>query len=165
MSATVLPDVEVRTTAEYVQALRDINNTIMEAVDACTDIRLRQTTSAEQWTVAATANHAAGVQQFVADLFNAFVDGRTSPAVTAEDIDRNNARQAWRTADASKDETLAHLALASAALIAAVERIPADRFGERVSDVAGFAMSAEQLLELAVLDHLQEHLASIQETV
>ena len=165
MSSAVLPDVKIRTSGEYVQLLREINNEIAQAIDACGTEQLWQLTVAEGWTVAATANHAAGVQQFVADLFNAFLDGRTSPAVSAEDIDGNNARQAARTADAGRDDTLAHLDLASAALIAAIEGFPADQFGQQVSDVAGFSMTAEQLLEFAIIGHLQEHLASIRATI
>jgi hypothetical protein len=160
-----LPDIPVRTAASYAAAITVVNDDLIAAIESCSDEQWRRVTSAEQWPVAVVAHHACAVQQAFASILGALETGAPVPDFSADDVEMNNARHAKLFADVSHEETLRCLRRHSVALSEAARRLPADRITTVAGTFGGFEMTVAQLLEFAVIAHLQEHLASIRETL
>jgi uncharacterized damage-inducible protein DinB len=165
LAQPALPEVPVRSAAEYAAAITAITDEIIDAVEPLTDGQWRRVTSAEQWPVAVVAHHACAVQRAFASVLDALERGAPVPEFSAEDVERNNARHARAFADVSQEETLRCLRRHSVALSEAARRLPPERITSTAGTFGGFEMTVAQLLEFAVIGHLREHLASIRETV
>ena len=88
-----------------------------------------------------------------------------APAFTQEMIDENNARHARVNANATKPETLALLHTNATALVDALGKFSDERLNDNVFSVDGNPLSAAQVLELALIAHVGEHLESVRTTI
>ena len=131
------------------------------------DADWKKVTAAERWTVGVTAHHLAGGLEAVAGLVTGLVSGGPSRgAFTRAMLDGLNARHAKEHADCTRAETLA-LFLKGAATASAVVRGLSDdqlaKSGTVFTDAP--PMTAEQLIMLGLVGHIDEHMGSIRKTV
>ena len=160
-----LPAAPERSADEYASAITSVVDDIIAAIESCTGTQWTSVTAAEQWPVSVVAHHAGTVLRAFAGVLEALGSGAPVPQFSADDVDRSNARHAQEFGDVSRAETLTFLRTNTAALTAAIRRLPEERITQVAGSFGGFELTVAQLLEFAVIAHLQEHLASIRTTI
>jgi uncharacterized protein (TIGR03083 family) len=131
------------------------------------DADWKKVTAAEKWTVGVTAHHLAGALEAVAGIVTAIVSGGPSrDDFTRAMLDEMNARHAKEHAGCTRAETLALFQKGATRASAVVRGLNDDqlaRSGTVFSDAP--PMTAEQLIMLGLLGHIDDHMGSIRKTV
>jgi hypothetical protein len=136
-------------------------------LERLSDAEWKLMTTAEKWTVGATAHHLASAFEAVAGIVTGIAAGRARPGrFTTAMLDELNATHAKEHADCAKAETVALFRKTAAAAASVVRGLGNDELGKSgvVFDDAP-PMSAELLITRALIDHTDEHIGSIRETV
>ena len=130
------------------------------------DADWKKMTEAERWTVAVTAHHMAGAHEPIAGILKTVAAGQSIPNFTMDMLHEANAKHAREYAGCTKAETLAlhqkGVATAAAA-VRALSDAELDRSGTVLTGVP--AMTAQQVVEGVLINHITEHLGSIRKTV
>jgi hypothetical protein len=134
-------------------------------IERLSDADWKKVTTAEKWTVAATAHHLAGAFEPVSSIVTAIVSGQSMGNFTGTMLDEMNAKHAKDYANCTKAETRALLDK-GAATAAAVVRGLSDEQLARSGTVFAEAppMTAEQLIQAGLIKHIDEHFGSIRQT-
>ena len=130
------------------------------------DADWKKMTEAEKWTVAVTAHHMAGAHEPIAGILKTVAAGQSIPNFTMDMLHEANAKHAREYAGCTKAETLAlHQkgVAAAAAAVRALSDAELDRSGTVLTGVP--AMTAQQVVESVLINHITEHLGSIRKTV
>ena len=130
------------------------------------DADWKKMTEAEKWTVAVTAHHMAGAHEPIAGILKTVAAGQSIPNFTMDMLHEANAKHARGYAGCTKAETLAlHQkgVAAAAAAVRALSDAELDRSGTVLTGVP--AMTAQQVVEGVLINHITEHLGSIRKTV
>jgi len=131
------------------------------------DADWKKVTAAERWTVGVTAHHLAGGLEAVAGIVTGLVSGGPSRGTfTRAMLDEMNDQHAKEHAGCTRAETLALFQNGAARAFAVVRGLNDDqlaRSGTVFTDAP--PMTAEQLIMLGLLGHIDEHMGSIQKTV
>jgi hypothetical protein len=116
--------------------------------------------------VGVTAHHVAGAHEQIAGIVKAIASGQTLPNFTMDMLHEANAKHAKDFAGCTKAETLA-LQKKGVASAAATVRGLADADLDRSGTVLTGAppMSAQQIIEGILINHVQDHLGSIKATI
>ncbi len=136
------------------------------AIEKLTDADWKKITSAEKWPVGVTAHHVAGAHEPIARIVKTVAAGQSMPNFTMAMLDEMNAQHARDFANCTREETLAlHKkgATAAAGTVRALSDAELDRSGVVLMD--GPAMTAQQVVEGILINHINEHLGSIRATV
>jgi uncharacterized damage-inducible protein DinB len=145
--------------AKFEQANADA----IATVERLSDADWRKTTG-EGWTVAATAHHAAIVHEGIARFIREVADGTATPRSGMDTIDQSNARHAQEYASCSKAEVLDELRARGATAAAIVRGLSDEQLDRSTDAIPGMPpVSAEQLVEMALIGHVAEHTASIKQ--
>lgn len=151
---------------EIIDQFEAANNGMISIIGSCNEEQLRTITTAEGWTVAATAHHVAIVYPAFANITELYARGGTyNPTTTQEEIDEMNAAHARDYANVPGDEVLEKLKVGGAQIAAALETIPAENLSNVAGIYAGNELTVEQALAYIVVGHTNQHLASLQETL
>jgi DinB family protein len=127
-----------------------------------TDADWKQTTAGEQWTVAATAHHLARSYEAVAGIITMLASGKSLGGFTRTMLDQQNAAQAKEQAHCNRAETVALLEKGAAAAAPVVRGLSDEQLAKSVTVFADApAMTIEQLVAAALLNHTDEHIGSI----
>ena len=135
-------------------------------LNTLTDAEWQKTTEAERWTVAATAHHLAGAFEAVSGIVTGIVTGQTRGGFTMKMLDEMNAQHARDFAGCAKTETLALFDKGAATARSVIHGLSDDQLaktGSVFSEVP--PMSAEQLITLGLVRHIDEHIGSIRKTI
>jgi len=137
-----------------------------DVLDRLTDADWRKTTRAENWTVGVTVHHLASAYEAVPGIVTTIASGGSRGPFTRAMLDELNARHAKEHAACTKRETLALLCRTAASAASLVRGLGDDQLAKSgiVFDDAP-PMTAEQLITRALIEHTDEHLRSIRETV
>jgi hypothetical protein len=131
------------------------------------DADWKKVTAAEKWPVGVTAHHLAGALEVVAGLVTGIASGAPSRGnFTRAMLDELNAQHAKEHAGCTLADTLALFRKNAATASAAVRGLNDDQLAKKgtvFSDVP--PMTAEQLIMLGLLGHMDEHMTSIRNTV
>jgi len=131
------------------------------------DADWKKVAAAEKWTVGVTAHHLAGGLEAVAGIVSGIVAGAPPRGnFTRAMLDQMNAQHARDHADCTRAETLALFQKGAATASAVVRGLSDDQLaksGTVFTDAS--PMTAEQLIMLGLLGHIDEHMGSIQKTV
>jgi uncharacterized protein (TIGR03083 family) len=131
------------------------------------DADWKKVTAAEGWTVGATAHHLAGGLEAVAGIVTGLASGGPSRGnFTRAMLDGMNAQHAKEHAGCTRAETLALFRKGAATASAVVRGLNDDQLaksGTVFTEVP--PMTAEQLIMLGLLGHIDDHLGSIRKTV
>jgi hypothetical protein len=145
----------------FEQACRDFASTIQ----GMNDRTWNSTTSEEGWTVAAVAHHAAGFSGPISMMAQAAGTGAPMPALTMDALNQMNADHAKQYANVSRDETLALLRETAGSAAATVRSLSDEQLNGKAVMPFGAEMTAEQIIENALIGHLIGHGASIMAAV
>jgi uncharacterized protein (TIGR03083 family) len=131
------------------------------------DADWKKVTAAEKWTVGVTAHHLAGGLEAVAGIVSGIVAGEPSRgSFTRAMLDEMNAQHAKEHAGCTRAETLALFRKGAATAVAVVRGLNDDQLaksGTVFTDTP--PMTAEQLITLGLVGHLDDHMRSIRTTI
>lgn len=152
--------------ARYAAQFEVVSNELIATVADCSDQGLRSTTTSEGWPVVVVAHHMAEVYGF----FNGVVERSTTSdaqpmSFTTANVNQNNARHARESADVSRAETLELLKANQAALIDTLQGVDDEQLDRTAVVVDGNPLSVSLAIELGIIAHIREHLASIRATL
>lgn len=135
-------------------------------IERLSDADWKKVTAAEKWPVGVAAHHLAGAHEPIANIVKTVSTGQSVPNFTLDMLHELNAKHAKEFASCTKAETLALHKKGVSAAAAIVRGLSDDQLAKSGTVLAGApAMSAEQAITGILINHLQEHLASIQRTV
>ena len=136
-------------------------------IEMLSDADWKKVTAAERWTVGVTAHHLSGGLEAVAGIVTGIVSGAPSRGnFTRAMLDEMNAQHAKEHAGCTRAETLALFQKGAATAFAVVRGLNDDQLaksGTVFTDAP--PMTAEQLIMLGLLGHIDEHMGSIRKTV
>ena len=135
-------------------------------LEKLTEADWKKVTEAEKWTVGVTAHHLARGLEAVAGIIKGLVDGHSPANFTTGMLDQMNAQHAKEHANCTKVETAAILkdgAVKAASVIRGLSDDQLAKSGVVFADAP--PMTAEQLVQRALIGHIDDHFASIRKTV
>jgi hypothetical protein len=131
------------------------------------DAEWKRVTTAEKWTVGVTAHHLAGGLEVVAGIVTGIVSGAPPRGdFTRAMLDEMNAQHAKEHADCTRAETLTLFQKGAAKAFAVVQGLSDDQLaksGTVFTDAP--PMTAEQLIMLGLVGHIDDHMGSIRKTI
>jgi hypothetical protein len=135
-------------------------------VEKLTDADWKKVTAAEKWPVGVTAHHVAGSHEPIAGIVKTVANGQSVPNFTMAMLDEMNAKHAKDFAGCTKAETLDLHRKGVAAAAAVVRGIPDADLDKSGTVLTGMpAMTAQQVIEGILINHITDHLGSIRKTV
>ena len=137
-----------------------------ETLEKLTDVDWKKTTAGEKWSVGITAHHVAGAHEAIAGIVKTLASGQSVPGFSMAMLHDMNAKHASEHANCTRAETLAlHKkgAAAAAALVRGLSDAELDKSGTVAKEMP--VMTAQQFIENALINHVNEHLGSIRATV
>jgi DinB superfamily len=136
-------------------------------LDKLGDAEWKRVTVAEKWTVGVTAHHLAGGLEVVAGIVTGIVSGAPPRGnFTRAMLDEMNAQYAKEHADCTRAETLTLFQKGAAKAFAVVQGLSDDQLaksGTVFTDAP--PMTAEQLIMLGLVGHIDDHMGSIRKTI
>ena len=126
----------------------------------------KKVTTAEKWPVGVTAHHLASAFEPVVGIVTGIVAGRPPRNFTRAMLDELNAQHARDHADCTKAETIGLLeekAKAAARVVRGLTDEDLARSATVFTDAP--PMTAEAMIQGALIRHVDEHLGSIRKTV
>lgn len=149
-------------TKELVARFKGFNNEFIAFVDNCSDEDWRKVCSGEGWTVGVVAHHVAAGHFGAIDFVRMIVAGEAIPEITMEAIDQMNAQHAKEHANCTREEVLALLRKNGSAFAGYLEGLSEADLGRTGYLAAiGGDVSAQQLIEMVILQSGGEHLDSM----
>jgi len=149
---------------ELARRLDEANAELARAIEACSDDFWGSTCPEEGWAVGVTAHHVAASHPQVAGLVQLIATGQPLPPLTVDMLNQGNAEHARVAAGCTREETLRLLrenGPAASRLIAGLSDEQLDRSAQMFMGT----MSAEALIEGAMIGHAIGHLASMNAAV
>lgn len=135
-------------------------------LEKLTEADWKKVTEAEKWTVGATAHHLAGGLEAVSGIITGIVTGRPPGNFTTGMLDQMNAQHAKEHANPSKAETAALLKKGAATAAATVRGLSDEQLAKSgVVFTNAPPMTAEQLVQRGLVNHIDEHFGSIRKAV
>jgi hypothetical protein len=135
-------------------------------INRLSDVDWKKTTAAEQWSVGVTAHHVAGAHEPIAGIAKTVASGQSIPNFTMAMLNEMNAKHAKDFAGCSKAETLAlHQkgVTAAAAIVRGFSDAELDASGTVMAGMP--PMTAQQVVESILINHINDHMGSIRKTV
>jgi uncharacterized protein (TIGR03083 family) len=140
---------------------------VVATLEKLGDADWKKVTTAEKWAVGVTAHHLAGGLEAVAGFVSGIVAGGPSRGnFTRAMLDEMNGQHAKAHADCTRAETLALLRKGAATAVAVVRGLNDDQLaksGTAFTDMP--PMTAEQLIMLGLIGHIDDHMRSIRTTI
>ena len=135
-------------------------------LEKLTDADWKKTTAGEKWTVGVAAHHVASSHEPIAGILKTVAGGKPMTPFTKEMLDQGNAKHATEFANCTKDDTLAIHKKGAAAAAAAVRGLSDADLDRSATVMTGMpAMTAQQIVEGILINHIEDHLGSIRKTV
>jgi hypothetical protein len=135
-------------------------------LEKLSDADWKKVTDAEKWPVGVTAHHLAGAFEPVAGIVSAIVAGKPAGGFSRAMLDEMNAKHAKEHANCTKGETLALLNKGTATAAKVVRGLSDEQLAKSATVLTDVPpMTAEQMINGALIHHIDEHLGSIRKTV
>ena len=149
-------------TKELVERFTAFNNSFIAFVENCSDEDWQKVCGGEQWAVGVVAHHVAAGHFGAIDFVRMIVAGEAIPEITMEAIDQMNAQHAKEHAHCTREEVLALLRENGSAFAGYLEGMSeADLVRTGYLAAIGGDVSAQQLIEMVILQSGGEHLNSM----
>ena len=148
--------------SKFEQSCREFNM----LVERLSDAEWKTVTTAEKWPVGVVAHHVAEGHGGIAGLVQTVAQGQSVPNFTMDMIHAMNARHAKEHANTTKVATLELLqtnGAKAAAVVRGLGDADLDRSGTVLTGVP--PMSAAQVIEGILINHVNEHMGSIRATI
>jgi len=131
-------------------------------VEGLSDAQWRATCAGEGWTAGVTARHVAQAPAFTLGLAQAVANSQPLPPITLDIRDQRNAEHATEHANCSKDEVLGIIRQNAPNVVSAIRGFSDEQLDRSAHFAAmGRDMTAQQVIEMIVIGHVQQHLGSI----
>ena len=151
-----------QSTRELVERFIAFNNDFIAFVANCSDEEWRKVCSGEGWTVGVVAHHVAAGHFGTLNLVRMIVAEEAIPEITMEAIDQMNAQHAKEHAHCTREEVLALLRQNGSAFVGYLEGLSeTDLVRTGYFAAIGGDVSAQQLIEMVILQSGGEHLDSM----
>ena len=138
----------------------------LATLEKLSDADWKKVTEAERWSVGVTAHHYASALEPISHMVQALAAGQSPARFTPAGRDEMNAQHAKDYADCTRAETIALLTRAASQAAAVVRGLSDDQLAKSGTVLVGVPpMTAEQLVDAALLRHIDEHFGSIRKTV
>src|SRR5262245_4491180 len=138
----------------------------LAVVEPLSDVDWKKMTMAEHWPVGVTAHHLANAFEVVPGVITAIVSGHPRGGFTRAMLDQGNAHHAQEHANCTKAETVALLKKGGTAATAIIRALTDDQLSKSAPVFTDAPpMTAEQLIQGALIHHVDEHIGSIRKTV
>jgi hypothetical protein len=135
-------------------------------LEKLSDADWKKTTAGEKWTVAVTAHHIASSYEPVTHIIKTIAADQALPHFTPQMLDEMNAQHAKEFAGCTKAETIALHKKGAAGAPAAVRGLSDVELAKTGPVFTGMPpMSAEEMVQRALLGHIDEHFGSIRKTI
>ena len=135
-------------------------------LEKLSDADWKKTTAAEKWTVAVTAHHIARSYEPVTHIIKTIAAGQALPHFTPQMLDEMNAQHAKEFGSYTKLETIALHKKGAAAAAAALRGLSDAELAKTGTVFTGMPpVSAEELVKLILLGHIDSHFGSIRNTI
>ena len=135
-------------------------------IEKLSDQDWKKVTAAEKWPVGVVVHHVAGAHEGIANIVKTVATGQSLPHFTMAMLDDMNAKHAKDFANCTKAETLALHKKNAAAAAAVVRGLNDDQLGKSGTVLAGNPpMTAEQVINMILIHHIDDHFGSIRKTV
>jgi uncharacterized protein (TIGR03083 family) len=139
---------------------------VTAVLERLSDADWKKTTASEKWTVGVVAHHLAGAHEPIAGMVKTVAAGQSIPNFTLDMLHDMNAKHAKEHANATKADTIALHKKGAAAAVAVLRGLDDADLGKAGTVLTGVPpMSAEQVVNNILLNHIEEHLKSIKATV
>jgi hypothetical protein len=149
-------------TKKLVERFTAFSNDFIAFVENCTDEDWQKVCGGEQWAVGVVAHHVAAGHFGAIDFVRMIVAGEAIPEITMEAIDQMNAQHAKEHANCTREEVLALLRKNGPAFAGYLEALSeADLVRTGYLAAIGGDVSAQQLIEMVILQSGGEHLDSM----
>lgn len=147
---------------KYEAKAAELTTTIQKLSDA----DWKKVTAAEKWPVGVTAHHVAGAHEPISGIVKTIASGQSIPNFTPGMLDEMNAKHAKDFAGCTKVETLALHEKGVKAAAAVVRSIPDADLDKSGTVLTGMpTMTAQQVVEGILINHIDDHMGSIRKTV
>jgi Mycothiol maleylpyruvate isomerase N-terminal domain len=135
-------------------------------LERLTDADWKKTTASEQWTVGVVAHHLAGAHEPIAGMVRTVASGQSIPNFTLDMLHARNAEHAKEHANTGKAETVALHKKGAASATAVLRGLNDADLDKSATVLTGQPpMTAEQVINGILLNHIDQHLKSIKATV
>jgi hypothetical protein len=135
-------------------------------LEKLSDADWKKTTAGEKWPVAVVAHHVAGSHEGISRIVKTVASGQVMPGITMDMLHDMNAKHAQEHANVGKAETVALHKKNAAAAAAAVRGLSDEQLARSATVLQGMpAMTVEQIITNILINHVDEHIASIRKTV
>ena len=134
-------------------------------VERLNDADWKKQTAAEKWSVGVVAHHVAGGCAVIAGLAQKVAKGEALPGLTMDMIHDMNAKHAKEHANVTKADTLALFKTNAASASGTVRALSDGELDRSATLLGGTPMTAAQVIEGILINHVNEHLGSIRATV
>ena len=147
---------------QYEAKVQDATATL----EKLTDADWKKTTAGEKWTVAVVAHHVASGHEGIANIIKTIAAGQPMGNFTMDMLHDMNAKHAQEFANAAKADTIALHKKNAAGAATVVRGLSDDQLAKSATVLQGMpAMSVEQIVTGILINHIDEHVASIRKTV
>ncbi|HXJ79377.1 MAG TPA: DinB family protein, partial [Candidatus Methylomirabilis sp.] len=135
-------------------------------LEKLSDADWKKTTAGENWTVGATVHHVAGSYEPITNILKTLASGQSIPNFTPKMLDDMNAQHAKEFANCTRPETIALFKKGAASAAAVVRGFSDADLAKSGTVFTGMPpMSAEAMVNRALLGHIDEHFGSIRKTI
>jgi hypothetical protein len=153
-------------TGQLGSQFRALNDSVIDALENCTEEQWQRTSAAENWTVAALAHHIASVNTGFAGMVERLAAGDTyTPNTSMDEIHQENARHASQFADVEKTLVLDELRSGGSAVVAALGKLNDEDLERDAGIFGGNPLTVGQVFEYIVIGHTAEHFGSMEATL
>jgi hypothetical protein len=138
----------------------------LAALQRLSEADWKKVTAPEKWSVGVTAHHVGGAFGVVADVVRGIVAGRSLAGFGFDRMDAQNAQHARDHADCTRAETIELYRKGMVTAAAAIRELDDAQLAKTGTLLTGMPpMSAEQVITLGLLHHVDEHFGSIRQAV
>jgi hypothetical protein len=134
-------------------------------VEKLNDAEWKKETAGEKWSVGIVAHHVAGGCAGIAGLVQKVAKGEALPGLTMDMIHDGNAKHAKESANVTKADTLALFKTNAASASGTVRGLSDSELDRSAPLLGGPPMTAAQVIEGILINHVNEHLGNIRATV
>ncbi len=145
---------------ELARRLDEANAELARAIESCSDDVWRSACPEEGWAVGVTAHHVAVAHSQVTGLVQLIANGQQMPPFTMDMLNQGNAEHARAAAGCTREETLKLLRENGPAAARAIAGLSDEQL-DRTAQMFMGPMSAQALIEGAMIHHALGHLASM----
>ena len=146
---------------KFDQSCRDFTS----FVEKLTDADWKKQTASEKWSVGVVAHHVAGACGAIGGIVKNVAKGEPLPPLTMEAIHDMNAKHAKEFSNVTKADALSLFRTGASSASGIVRGLSDAELDKSAALLGGPLMTATQVIEGVLINHINEHLGSMRAAV